>query len=116
MLAQLESFDGYFIATTNLLDALDPASMRRFDLKAKFGYLREAQAEALARKVLERFDLTLDEEAAARLRMRRNLTPGDFAAVCRQAAFRRLESAADFVRRLEEEAKLKGSTGAKIGF
>ena len=116
MLAQLESFDGYFIATTNLLDALDPASMRRFDLKAKFDYLREAQAEALARKVLERFDLTLDEEAAARLRMRRNLTPGDFAAVCRQAAFRRLESAADFVRRLEEEAKLKGSSGAKIGF
>ncbi len=52
MLAQLEAFEGYFIATTNLLDALDAASLRRFDLKAKFDFLKPEQAVRLAEKTL----------------------------------------------------------------
>ena len=116
MLAQLENFSGYFIATTNLIDTLDPASLRRFDLKAKFDFLREEQTIALARKMLEEFGIALDEGAESLLRMRRNLTPGDFASVRRQATFRKLESAVDFVRRLGDESKLKGSSGARIGF
>lgn len=116
MLAQLESFSGYFIATTNLIDTLDPASLRRFDLKAKFDFLRDEQTVALAKKMLEGFGIALDEGAESLLRMRRNLTPGDFASVRRQAAFRKLESAADFVRRLGDESKLKGNSGARIGF
>ena len=38
MLTQMETFPGIFIASTNLLDHLDPASLRRFDPKLHFGY------------------------------------------------------------------------------
>ena len=116
MLAQLERYDGYFIATTNLIDTLDPASLRRFDLKAKFDFLKETQCEALAQKVLEGFGFSLAPEDAAALKGRRNFTPGDFAAVRRQAAFRRLRGSGDFVKRLVEESKLKGGAAVKIGF
>ena len=50
MLTQMESFAGVFVATTNLLDGLDPASLRRFDLKARFDYLRPEQAAELLRR------------------------------------------------------------------
>lgn len=49
MLTQMESFEGLFIATTNIIDTLDAASLRRFDLKAKFGYLRPEQGLKLFR-------------------------------------------------------------------
>ena len=44
MLVQMENFDGVFIATTNLMDNLDRASLRRFDLKLEFEYLQSEQA------------------------------------------------------------------------
>ena len=50
MLVQMESFDGIFIATTNLIDNLDKASLRRFDLKLEFGYLLPNQALNLFKK------------------------------------------------------------------
>nr|QGT50489.1 hypothetical protein Helico5904_1610 [uncultured Helicobacter sp.] len=36
MLTQMESFNGIFIATTNFMDNLDSASIRRFDMKIAF--------------------------------------------------------------------------------
>lgn len=36
MLTQMESFQGIFIATTNFMDNLDKASIRRFDMKIEF--------------------------------------------------------------------------------
>lgn len=39
MLTQMETFSGIFICTTNLMDKLDAASLRRFDFKVKFDYL-----------------------------------------------------------------------------
>lgn len=47
MLVQMESFNGIFIATTNLMDNLDPASLRRFDLKMEFTYLKPEQTSKL---------------------------------------------------------------------
>ena len=47
MLAQMENFDGDFIATTNLMDNLDKASLRRFDLKLEFDYLQPEQDDIL---------------------------------------------------------------------
>ena len=44
MLVQMENFDGVFIATTNLMDSLDRASIRRFDMKIEFGYMDGTQA------------------------------------------------------------------------
>ena len=44
MLTQMECFNGIFIASTNLMGSLDPAALRRFDMKVKFDYLKPAQA------------------------------------------------------------------------
>ena len=45
MLTQMESYRGLFIASTNLMSDLDEASLRRFDLKVHFGYLKAAQVQ-----------------------------------------------------------------------
>lgn len=53
MLTQMEKFDGVFIATTNLMDGLDKASLRRFDLKLEFKPLNAAQRVKLFEKECE---------------------------------------------------------------
>ena len=44
MLTQMENFRGIFIATTNRMDFIDNAAMRRFDLKVKFSPLTVHQS------------------------------------------------------------------------
>ena len=82
-LQQLEAFDqGVFIATTNLMDRLDEASLRRFDAKVTFSYLQRAQATTLMLRACER--LGLDPHGCETLVGGLDrLTPGDFAAVMR---------------------------------
>ena len=76
MLAQMERYGGYFIATTNLKDDLDPACLRRFDLKTKFDYLRPEQAVAMAKAYAGKLGLTDGVEALGRVADFGNLTPG----------------------------------------
>lgn len=109
MLAQMERYGGYFIATTNLKDDLDPACLRRFDLKTKFDYLRPEQAVAMAKAYAGKLGLTDGLEALDRVADFGNLTPGDFAAVGRQATFRKLSGTEDFVERLAVESNLKAA-------
>lgn len=118
MLTQMESFGGVFIATTNLMDDLDQAALRRFDLKLRFDFLLPAQA----RRMFETqcFLLNLGEpdadalEGVARLGC---LTPGDFAAVVRQHRFRQLASPLRLLEALERETALKeGAARKAIGF
>ncbi len=47
LLTQLECFDGLFFATTNLMDKLDAACLRRFSHKVKFDYLKPDQCWGL---------------------------------------------------------------------
>src|SRR5690606_34107204 len=88
MLTQMESYEGVFIATTNLMANLDQAALRRFDLKVKFDYLHPDQAWDLFLCQCKALGL---RKPARRLRMAlnqvRGLTPGDFAAVARQSRF-----------------------------
>ena len=88
MLTQIESYPGVLIPSTNLMDDLDPAAMRRFNLKIKFGYLRNDAAWALLEKQCEAFGLP---HAPSSLRHDLGrldfLTPGDFAAVARRHQF-----------------------------
>lgn len=107
LLAQLEAFEGYFVATTNLLDSFDGASLRRFDLKAKFDFLKPEQAVELAGRVLATINIALDDAARDRIGHMAQLTPGDFAAVMRQSRFHPLADAADFAGRLAQEVLLK---------
>jgi SpoVK/Ycf46/Vps4 family AAA+-type ATPase len=118
MLVQMENFDGVFIATTNLMENLDKASLRRFDLKLEFSYLKAQQAKQmfiLYAKELGFKDVTKElQEKVATLRY---LTPGDFAAVMRQQRFRPIESIDEFLARVEDEVKVKDvECGGVMGF
>jgi SpoVK/Ycf46/Vps4 family AAA+-type ATPase len=118
MLTQMESFPGVFIASTNLMDGLDQASLRRFDLKAKLDFLKPDQAAGLLRRHCEQLELeapgTEEEIALQRLH---KLTPGDFAAVLRQRRFRPIASAWQMVEMLRAECALKeGGKSCSIGF
>ena len=117
MLVQMESFDGIFIATTNLIDNLDKACLRRFDLKLEFGYLLPEQARNLFKKECALLKVKFDENASKKVSSLGLLAPGDFASVRRQAKFRPIKNGDDFCRRLELEVALKNEEkSVKIGF
>lgn len=117
MLVQMESFDGIFIATTNLIDNLDKACLRRFDLKLEFGYLLPEQSQNLFKKECTLLKVKFDENAAKKVSNLGLLTPGDFASVRRQAKFRPIKNGDDFCHRLELEVALKNEEkSVKIGF
>ena len=125
MLTQMESFEGIFIATTNFMDTLDRASIRRFDMKVEFKPLdcaRLKQAFSLYAKHLGISDYAvfLESTSAKRaLEKLENICFGDFALIARGAAFAPLESAQELLEKLQEEARLKGlsAAGAKrVGF
>jgi SpoVK/Ycf46/Vps4 family AAA+-type ATPase len=117
LLTQMEDFEGIFIASTNLMDSLDGAALRRFDLKIRFDYLKADQAWAMFQDTARRLGLEPGPDAPTALRQLGLLTPGDFANVFRQARLRRIASAADLVDRLAAEcaAKPEGRRN-RIGF
>jgi SpoVK/Ycf46/Vps4 family AAA+-type ATPase len=109
MLQQMEHYQGIFICTTNLLDRIDQAALRRFTFKIKFKPLTATQrelmftTEALAGDVSRFF-----EPLRARLAKLEQLCPGDFAAVKRQCDILAAEfSAEEFMEQLEAEHKIK---------
>lgn len=119
LLTQMEAFEGLFVATTNLMDRLDTAVLRRFDLKLRFDYLRPDQSRQLFQDLAH--DLNLAGEAGAvlaRVMALNGLTPGDFAVVRRQA--RVMEGILDMesaVASLEREVAAKGQGVARaMGF
>ena len=119
MLVQMENFDGIFIATTNLMSGLDQASLRRFDMKLEFGYLKAKQAWKLFVDECKGLDITIEDKQQVKDRIKTftQLAPGDFAAVRRQNRFRPVKSTDLFLERLQEELSLKeGSGDVKMGF
>jgi SpoVK/Ycf46/Vps4 family AAA+-type ATPase len=117
MLTQMEAFPGVFIASTNLMEGLDPAALRRFDLKVKFGYLQPSQARELLSRYCQALKIAPPgPEDIARVSRLSVLTPGDFAAVARQSRFRPIESAAALIAALASECALKEAPTRPIGF
>lgn len=117
MLTQMEDFAGVFIASTNLMTGLDPAALRRFDLKVCLDYLRPEQAWALLERHCAQLDWgPPDALLRPRLARLRQLTPGDFAAVMRQQRFRPLADAVALVAALEAECVLKEGAKGVMGF
>ncbi len=89
LLVRMEAFEGIFLCSTNLMDTLDSAVLRRFDVKVRFEYLTAAQAWTMLLQVLAVLDEShcpkrIGVETQQRLARLRNLTPGDFAVVLRK--------------------------------
>ena len=117
MLSQIEAFDGVFICSTNLMDSLDSAALRRFDLKIKFGYLNKMQAWDLFQRSAVGLSVSLDRCVETKLNSLNMLSPGDFAAVLRQSRFRPIKDSWDLYSRLESECNIKPEgQNRKIGF
>ena len=120
LLTQMESFNGIFIASTNLIDRLDSASLRRFDFKLKFDYLTRDQRRTLLSRVVDNSSKGSEdwEVAAPRLDQLSRLTPGDFANVLRQLKVTgQRRSAAHIIDLLTAEIAMKpGSSKPSMGF
>ncbi len=118
MLTQMESFGGIFIASTNLMGTLDPAALRRFDVKVQFHYLKPEQARSLYRRYSAVLGLPDPKESVMKkLDELHALAPGDFAVVARQHRFRPLKHHAEMLEALRAEEVLKPNAGGRgIGF
>ncbi|CAA6809300.1 MAG: ATPase, AAA family [uncultured Sulfurovum sp.] len=118
MLVQMEKFDGIFVATTNLIDHLDTASLRRFDLKLEFKTLAPEQLEKIFISYAKELNIATPTGVELHeIRSMKKLTPGDFATIARQSKFKKIDSASEFLKRLKEEQKLKKSQdGGAMGF
>ena len=107
MLTQMESYNGIFVASTNLINNLDSASLRRFDLKIEFGYMKPDQAHILLAELAKTLLIDLTETELNSLRQLDTLTPGDYANVARQARLSKIRTSQELLNRLENECKAK---------
>jgi SpoVK/Ycf46/Vps4 family AAA+-type ATPase len=109
MLQGMERFDGIFVCTTNLLDRLDQAALRRFTFKIKFMPLTPVQRECMfVTEALAGDAAGLTSERKQRLARLQQLCPGDFAAVKRQTDILAVAFSADeFLDQLEAEHRIK---------
>ncbi len=123
MLTQMEQFEGIFICTTNLMERMDAASLRRFDFKVKFDYLKAEQRWGLFQQESLRLGAQLPKDIAElntlknRIERLTQLTPGDFAVLNRQVQYQ-VEPLAlhTMLSILEQECIAKGEEFGNIGF
>ena len=120
MLTQIERFEGLMVVSTNLIEVLDPAALRRFDLKLKFDYLTLKQRLDFAKQQAEILGLPLlSEENLNQIESLNLLTPGDFAAVARRHQFSPFQKVQDWLNALQGECEVKpafSATTRRIGF
>ncbi|HHE9434720.1 TPA: AAA family ATPase [Haemophilus influenzae] len=120
MLTQIERFEGLMVVSTNLIEVLDPAALRRFDLKLKFDYLTLKQRLDFAKQQAEILGLPLlSEEDLSQIESLNLLTPGDFAAVARRHQFSPFHKVQDWLMALQGECEVKpafSATARRIGF
>jgi SpoVK/Ycf46/Vps4 family AAA+-type ATPase len=110
LLVCMESHPLPFACTTNHLEQIDPAALRRFAFKVKFDYMTPAQSAAAYRRFFDR-------PPPAALRELTALTPGDFTAVARKLRFLGEEARKDgaLLRLLEQETAVN-NLQRRIGF
>lgn len=89
-----------FVCTTNLLDTLDEASLRRFTFKIKFDFMTQEQVNL----AIEHFFGI--KNANVNLN---GLTAGDFATVKKKTDFLGVNNLDEIVEMLKEEIKVKKS-------
>lgn len=107
MLTQMENFEGIFIASTNFMQSLDSASLRRFDIKIKFDYMNANQTLMMFQDLASQLNLAIDDATIRKLNKLHLITPGDFAAVKRKLYLIKAHSAENLVAMIEEECKFK---------
>jgi SpoVK/Ycf46/Vps4 family AAA+-type ATPase len=117
-LTQMETFDGVFIASTNLMGGLDLAAMRRFDFKIRMDYLNDAQVRSLLLTTALKMGISHSngDELTEGIKGLNRLTPGDFAVLARQHRTRHFSGFDQLIGALRIEQALKGPVPHRIGF
>jgi len=109
MLTWMESHPLPFICTTNLMDGLDKASLRRFTFKVKYDYLNKAQ-------VVGAFRHFFDADLPPTMLCLDHLTPGDFAVVKSKADILGIREPSRLAKLLANEQEMKGERTRAVGF
>ncbi len=110
MLTWMEDHPLPFICTTNLMETLDQASLRRFTFKIKFDYLSACQNMAAFQHFFKQ------PGPAALLHMGR-LSPGDFAVVANKAGLLGfLDKPERLVEMLVQEVTARQDKAVSLGF
>jgi len=120
MLQGMERHNGIFICTTNLMDSIDQAALRRFTFKIRFKPLTAAQRETMfVVEALAGDASRLTPDLSQGVLRLEQLCPGDFAAVKRQIDIlgETLEPS-EFLGQLEAEHRIKPEVreARRIGF
>jgi DNA replication protein DnaC len=121
-LTQMEKFRGILVCTTNRLDDLDSASLRRFNHKMGFDYLTGGGNLLFYELFLGPLaNDSLNAGVRGKIKLIRNLTPGDFKVVRDRYSFYSLDDVDHniMIEALQKEAQIKEqqhSLGNKIGF
>lgn len=119
MLTQMEAFEGIFICTTNLMEKLDQACLRRFAFKVKFNPLSSRQRWQMFRQELVRLGGSEEniDEWGARIRGLEKLTPGDFSVAARQFDLWGVKpTPGKLYEQLLRECEAKGAVRRPVGF
>lgn len=117
MLTQVEAFPGIFLATTNEINSLDQAALRRFDMKIEFLFMQSAQVCAFLESCCIQLGLgSLAPGIRLRAQYLRNLTPGDFSVILRQHRIHPITTQETLIVALESECAVKESAHTAIGF
>ena len=109
MLTWMETHEYPFVCTTNLLDTLDEASLRRFTFKIKFDFMTSEQTNFAIEHFFGIKNANLNIKG---------LTAGDFATVKKKADFLCITDLSELSKMLEDEVKIKKSKELQktIGF
>lgn len=109
MLTQMEQHKYPFICTTNLMERLDKAALRRFTFKVRYDYLSDEQRSLC----FEHFFKIKDAD----LRHLPQLTPGDFVVVRDKAEILDcMNNPSELIKMLEQEQQNKMPISRHIGF
>jgi hypothetical protein len=114
LLTQMETFSGVFICSTNLIDILDPAVMRRFAWKVEFRALRKEHRFEIVQQYFSLPSLTAPERTS--FSEIEGLTPGDVKAVWLKYGTRPGIAPAELAEELKLETKYRNTGSRKIGF
>lgn len=117
-LTQMETFEGIFIATTNLVEGIDAAALRRFDHKVRVDYLRSDQLQRIVGDKLAEWGLCqkLPQGLLVRVSALSRVSMGDIAALVRRHGIAAFGSPDEFIDALAEEVRLKGGVTNRMGF
>ena len=119
LLTEMENFSGIFALSTNLIQKLDPAALRRFTFRIHFDFLDDTGKEIFYKTYFGHFDLPeMTDEEKRRLHAVEHLTPSDYRNV-RQQCFYLADGQlthAELIDALDAEAKARAAENSYKGF